>query len=34
MLGFLAHLCGAYDIPVELSGVRHWSSVMCRLCPP
>ena len=38
---FLAHLWGAYAIPVALSGVRRSSSVVrrpsyvvCRLCPP
>ena len=31
---FLAHLWGAYAIPVALSGVRRESSVVCRLCPP
>ena len=27
----LAHLWGAYAIPVALSGVRR---TLCRLCPP
>ena len=31
---FLAHLWGAYAIPVALSGVRRPSYVVCRLCPP
>ena len=31
---FLAHLWGAYAIPVALSGVRRLSYVVCRLCPP
>ena len=31
---FLAHLWGAYAIPVALSGVRCPSYVVCRLCPP
>ena len=31
---FLAHLWGAYAIPMALSGVRRPSSVVCRLCPP
>ena len=31
---FLAHLWGAYAIPVALSVVRRESSVVCRLCPP
>ena len=30
----LAHLWGAYAIPVALSGVRRSSYVVCRLCPP
>ena len=29
----LAHLWGAYAIPVALSGVRRLSYVVCRLCP-
>ena len=31
---FLAHLWGAYAIPVALSGVRRPLYVVCRLCPP
>ena len=31
---FLAHLWGAYAIPMALSGVRRPSYVVCRLCPP
>ena len=31
---FLAHLWGAYAIPLALSVVRRPSSVVCRLCPP
>ena len=30
----LAHLWGAYAIPVALSVVRCPSYVVCRLCPP
>ena len=30
----LAHLWGAYAIPLALSVVRRESSVVCRLCPP
>ena len=31
---FLAHLWGAYAIPVALSVVRRSSYIVCRLCPP
>ena len=31
---FLAHLWGAYAIPLALSVVRRESFVVCRLCPP
>ena len=30
----LAHLWGAYAIPLALFAVCRYSSVVCRLCPP
>ena len=30
----LAHLWGAYAVPLALSVVRRELSVVCRLCPP
>ena len=32
--GFLAHLWGAYAIPLALSLICRQSSVLCLLCPP
>ena len=34
LIVFLAHLWGAYAIPVALSGVQRPAYVVCRLCPP
>ena len=34
IFALLAHLGGAYAIPLALSIVRRESSVVCRLCPP